>query len=224
MHQQEEAFCTIKDYKATCAKVVISSGMHMWNLSLCSEEEITHNGTSHDFSQDDSSLSFRDDLVKDKVELLLRPKENSLKFSTDVCLHLSASAMNFLEQKLNNIKETLFEAHVTPEQNFNDSREVRLATSLSGFSSGSFDFSYLFPEGNLTSVQGNVVAVHSFDGNPPNFRLSCEKFGDVPQMRFFQENMRCSCIHVLMNNQMVITYIDVYMELPIILFPFSFVI
>ncbi|WCJ35364.1 conserved telomere maintenance component 1 [Euphorbia peplus] len=199
---QGESLCSIKDYNK-CAKVFISSGMHMWNLSFSSEEEVTCNGSSHDSAQDDSSLSCRDDLVKDEVEIHLRSMGSFLKSSSDVCLHLSASAMVHLELKLNEIKETLFEAPVSPEQSINDFREVCLATSTSCFSSGSLDSSCLSPEGYLTSFQGNVVAIHSFDGHPPNDQLTCEKFGDVPQMRFFQENKRCSCIHVRIDNKMV---------------------
>ncbi|XP_065847135.1 CST complex subunit CTC1 isoform X2 [Euphorbia lathyris] len=203
MHSQGESFCSIKDYNiATGAKVFISSGMHMWNLSFSSEEEATYNGSTHDSSQDDSFLSCRENPIKDKVEVHLRSMGSSPKSSSDVCLHLSANAMVYLELKLNEIKETLLEAPMTPEQSYNDFHEVCLATSMSGFSSGSLDFSNLFPEGNLTSVQGSVVAIHSFDGHISNGHLSCEKFGDVPQMRFFQENKSCSCIHVLINNQM----------------------
>ncbi|KAF2309889.1 hypothetical protein GH714_005501 [Hevea brasiliensis] len=138
------------------------------------------------------------------VELLLRSTGNVPELSSDVCLHLSANAKAFLEVKLNENKEAHTEPIMTPEETLSDSSDILTMISSTGFFSGSLDFTCLFPEGNLTSVCGDVVDIHGFDCNSAaNAHLSCERLDDGLHMKFFQESTNISCIHVLVDDQMV---------------------
>ncbi|XP_021647982.2 CST complex subunit CTC1 isoform X2 [Hevea brasiliensis] len=204
-HHPEESFCSIKDYdNVSGVRVIISSRTHMWSLSFSSDEGVTNNKSSNLPSQSDSSISCREFPIRDQVELLLRSTGNVPELSSDVCLHLSANAKAFLEVKLNENKEAHTEPIMTPEETLSDSSDILTMISSTGFFSGSLDFTCLFPEGNLTSVCGDVVDIHGFDCNSAaNAHLSCERLDDGLHMKFFQESTNISCIHVLVDDQMV---------------------
>lgn len=67
----------------------------------------------------------------------------------------------------------------------------------------STDCSCLFPEGNLSSLQGQVVSFYSMDHSSIDAHLSCESLGDILQTRFFQGVIRSFCIHVLVDHHIV---------------------
>lgn len=185
----------------------------MWGLSFSSDEVVTHNKMSSLPSQNDYSIRCREVPLSDQVELFLRSIGNFPESSSDVCLHLSANAKVFLEVKLNEAKESHIEPLTTQEETSNDSPNVLTTMSSPNLSFGSLDFPCLFPEGNLTSVCGDVVDIHGFDCNSANVHLSCENLDDDLHMKFFQGSTNISCIHVLVDNQMVISYLHVCMKL-----------
>ncbi|XP_037493187.1 CST complex subunit CTC1 isoform X2 [Jatropha curcas] len=198
-HHPEESFCSIKDYSdVNGVKVFITSRTHLWSLSFSSDEAVTNNGLSNNPSKDDSSFSSREVLISNQVEQCLSLTCNFPKSYSDVCLYLSANAMRFLEVELSEIK-----VNMSPEGTSNVSPDILTSVPSSGFSSGSLEFTSLFPEGNLTSIRGCVVGIHSLDGNSANVHLAGERSGGVPHMRFFQESTGSTCIQVLVNNQMV---------------------
>lgn len=200
-HHTEESFCRIKDCdNVSSGKILISSRIHLWSLSFSSGEAVINDESSDDPSRDDSSGV----LIRDQVELLLTG--NASESCSDVYLHLPTNAGSLLEVELKEMKGGLIKPVMTPVETSNSSPHILTTMSVYEHSSGSPDASCLFPEGNFISVVGHVVAIHGFDCNSANVHSSCESLGDILRMRFFQGVTSNSCVHVSVDNQMVITY------------------
>ncbi|XP_050236742.1 CST complex subunit CTC1 [Mercurialis annua] len=183
-HHDEEPFCSIRHNFVSGVKAFISSAIHMWSISFLSDDVATDNRLVNDPLLDNLSFSSGGCLKRVQVESLLRVTDNPPESCSDVCLHLAANALLFFDVKLN------------------DSSDFLTTVSSSSFPSGSLDYSSLLPEGNLTSVRGDVIAIHGFDYTSANASLSRKSLDDDLNMRFFQERTRMS-IHVLVDNQMV---------------------
>ncbi|XP_015575646.2 CST complex subunit CTC1 isoform X1 [Ricinus communis] len=196
-HHPEESLCSIRNHNyISGVKIFISSKIHLWSLFFSSDEVIRNNRSSSDASQGDSSSSSRESLRRFQVEPLLRVTDKSPESCSDVFLYLAANAMWFFDIKLNARKGADTDPPTAPEETSNYS------ISSSSLSYGSLDYT-VFPEGNLTSVHGDVVAIHGFDDNSADISLSCNRLGDVLDMRFSQGKTSGSCIHVLVDNQVV---------------------
>ncbi|EEF52463.1 conserved hypothetical protein [Ricinus communis] len=196
-HHPEESLCSIRNHNyISGVKIFISSKIHLWSLFFSSDEVIRNNRSSSDASQGDSSSSSRESLRRFQVEPLLRVTDKSPESCSDVFLYLAVNAMWFFDIKLNARKGADTDPPTAPEETSNYS------ISSSSLSYGSLDYT-VFPEGNLTSVHGDVVAIHGFDDNSADISLSCNRLGDVLDMRFSQGKTSGSCIHVLVDNQVV---------------------
>lgn len=198
----EDCFCTIKDSEnVSNAKFPVSSKTQMWSLTFSSDEVVPHNRPP---SNDDSSFSSHEALAVDQVEQLLqRHSESYLGKSSDVHLFLSANAKEILKVNLKDLEEELIKG---PGQ-------TSTTLAVSGLSQGPLDSNFLFPEGNLISLHGDVVAVHDFDDSYVSEHLSCESLSDVLQFRFFQELGKSFCIHVLVDHKPVIVYYNIYFSI-----------
>lgn len=200
-HHIEDCFCTIKDSENVGnPKVPVSSKTQMWSLTFSSDEVVTHNRSP---SNDDSSFSSHEALAVDQVELLLqRLPDSYLGKSSDVHLFLTANAKDILKVNLKDLEEDFIKPSVGLDQTFNISSCTWTTLTVSGLSHGPLDSSFLFPEGNLISLHGDVVAVHGFDDSSVSENLSCESLSDVHQFRF-QELGKSFCIHVLVDHKPV---------------------
>lgn len=193
-HHEEESFCSLKDYNNIGGgKICVSSRICPWSLSF-SSDDVTNDKSLHDAPPGDSSLSNEEVLMKNQVELLLRRSTGNSPECSDVQLHLSANIMHLFGLKLNKMKEG-FMPVVMPEEAFNGSPR-----SMTKMSAGS---SCVFPEGNLITVLGNVVAFHFLNSNLANAHSSCETISDIPHMGCFQGIPNSCCVHVLVDKQMV---------------------
>ncbi|KAJ6404838.1 hypothetical protein OIU84_012918 [Salix udensis] len=193
-HHEEESFCSLKDYNNIGGgKICVSSRICPWSLSF-SSDDVTNDKSLHDAPPGGSSLSNEEVLMKNQVELLLRRSTGNSPECSDVQLHLSANIMHLFGLKLNKMKEG-FMPVVMPEEAFNGSPH-----SMTKMSAGS---SCVFPEGNLITVLGNVVAFHFLNSNLDNAHSSCETISDIPHMGCFQGIPNSCCVHVLVDKQMV---------------------
>ncbi|KAM4129576.1 hypothetical protein ACJW30_01G033900 [Castanea mollissima] len=110
----------------------------------------------------------------------------------DVHIIFPANVRDLLEENLEGLEDGLVKPIVPPKEITNDS-----------LSMVSTDCSCLFPEGNLSSLRGQVVSFYSMDHSSIDAHLSCESLGDILQTRFFQGVIRSFCIHVLVDHHIV---------------------
>ncbi|KAH7567364.1 hypothetical protein JRO89_XS07G0059000 [Xanthoceras sorbifolium] len=185
-HCIEDPFCNVKDSSdVSSIKFLITLRTKMWSL-MFSSDILTDTTSSHDPSLDDSSPEV---LVVNQVELPLEVSGSSVRTCSDVHLHLSCDAMDILKVNLKEL-EDLYKPSVCPEGTLNMSSDLH-------------DSSCLFPEGNLISLRGDVVAVHGLEHSSDNVFVSCKSLGDVLQLRSFQEEANRFCIHILVDHQPV---------------------
>ncbi|KAI9200887.1 hypothetical protein LWI28_014534 [Acer negundo] len=192
-HCIEDPFCNVKDSNdVSSMKVLITLRTKMWSL-MFSSDSLTDNRSSHDPSQDDFSSGDNDILVLNQVVLPLMVSGSSVATCSDVNLHLSRHAMDILKINLKDLEEDFSKPSVSPEGTANMSSDLH-------------DSKCLFPEGNLISLRGDVVAVHGFDHSCDNVFVSCKSHGDVLQLRSFQELASSFCIHILVDHQPVTVF------------------
>ncbi|PRQ20115.1 putative CST complex subunit CTC1, plant protein [Rosa chinensis] len=198
-HDREDSFCNLKgsDYFIG-KKILIPPTTHLWSLSFGSDEICQNNSSSKCIPLDDS-------LISDKLlsgyhnEVLQTSNENLSGTSSDMCLCLSASVLGLGELQLKELKESLIKPVVTPKDIPKISSCIRPVTTAPPLSTES---NRMFPEGNLISMRGHVVAVHSVEDNSVDPYLNSQNLRDPLELRFLQRTTS-SCIHVLVNNQIV---------------------
>ncbi|XWS14650.1 hypothetical protein CRYUN_Cryun35bG0027500 [Craigia yunnanensis] len=192
MHHMEDPICSIKkDDKLIGVKVLMTSGTYLRSLSF-SPEVLTTDKSLHD-----SSLCDDEVLTKDQV---LRVASDSSV--SDVHLLFSSSLSYLLEINTKELGKGLNVPDANLENCSLSSGIETLMTANLDENSGSLGYNYLFPNGNLTSLRGNVIAVHSFDQGSSDTRSSCKDFSDLPHFGFSDRTNSC-CIHVSMAHQTV---------------------
>ncbi|XP_044475168.1 CST complex subunit CTC1 isoform X4 [Mangifera indica] len=203
-HHIGDPFCSIKDSdNVSCVKALITSKTHIWSLTYSSDEVLMNNKSSHDPSPKYSSFSSCKALAGDQIDFLLqRVAACSLGCCSDVHLHLSANAIDMLKLNLKKLEQDFIKPAVRSEEASNISPCSWNTVNMSVPLSIPTDSNCLFPEGNLVSLQGDVIALHAFDDNYDDVFVSCEELGDAFQLRFSQE-LPSSCIHVLVDHQLV---------------------
>ncbi|XP_059453022.1 CST complex subunit CTC1 isoform X2 [Corylus avellana] len=168
-HHGDDHFCNFEDsVYASGVKVLITSGTHFWSLSYASNEDLRNSNSSHHPILDDSSFRNNEVLSEDQIELLQVSTENSARTCLDVHLCLPAPVIGLLEVNLEGLGEGLVKPVVIPKDISNASLPM-----------GSPDCNRLFPEGNLSSLRGQVVAVHGIDDSSIDAHLSHKSLGDV---------------------------------------------
>ncbi|KAF8404935.1 hypothetical protein HHK36_009830 [Tetracentron sinense] len=206
-HSKEEFLCNLKDYKhINCGKALITSKMHLWSMSFSCDEVLPLTEPSQDCPSDVSPT--RKDVVLSEgyhqSELLFqRSPIQCPKACSDVHFHLSVDAMNFLKIDAKALEEGMIRPGMIPGVSVDVSTCIGTMMTAPAQSFGAVDPECTLPEGNLISLQGDVVFFHSFDGNCLNTHLSCETFGDIHQLRLFQGVITSVCIHVTIDHHIV---------------------
>lgn len=199
-HDREDSFCNLKgsDYFIG-KKILIPSTTHMWTLSFGTDEVCQNNSTSKCIPLDDSFRS--DELLSGyhKEVLLQTSNRNLSETSSDMSLCLSANVLGLGELHLKELKESLIKPVVTPKDIPNISSCISPVMTVPPLSTAS----NMFPEGNLISVCGHVVAVHSIEDNSVDPYLNRQNLRDPLELRF-SPRATSSCIHVLVDHQIVI--------------------
>jgi hypothetical protein len=197
-HHGDDLFCNFEDsVYASGVKVLITSGTHFWSLSYASNEVLRNSNSSHHPILDDSSFRKNEVLSEDQIEPLQVSTKNSARTCLDVHLCLPAPVIGLLEANLEGLGEG--QPVVIPKDISNASLPM-----------GSPDCNRLFPEGNLSSLRGQVVAVHGIDDSSIDAHLSHESLGDVLQSRSFQGTTISFCIHVLVDDHSVNSYFTLF--------------
>ncbi|GLT57904.1 hypothetical protein SLA2020_308410 [Shorea laevis] len=196
-HNIEDPFCNVKDSdRIPGVKIIMTSTTPMWSISFSSEVPPSDKSI-HDPSFQDSLLSNDFVLPSDQTELQLKASgDSSIPFS-DVCLYVSRDVIGHLKE----LEESLIRPATSLEETSKLSTCSCTMATASLLSSGPGS-NCLFSGGNLISVCGDVIAVHTFDEGTADTYLSTEGSGDLSHFRFSHKSSTY-CIHVSMAHQTV---------------------
>ncbi|KAM1133584.1 hypothetical protein ACFX19_043527 [Malus domestica] len=184
-HDGEDSFCNLRDSSFSSSDYIhIPSKTHLWSL-LFTPDENCQNSSSKNLPLDNSLIN--DEVSEERDEVLLQMSPGNV---SDISLCLPENAIGFGEVILTELEEGLIKPVVTRE-------EVLMTPPLL-----SLDLNCLFPQGNLSSLCGQVVAVHSVEENSVDSFLNYQNIGDPLQLRLLQRDTS-SCIHVLVDHQIV---------------------
>lgn len=136
--------------------------------------------------------------------LLQRSTDNCHETCSDIHLHLPADFKSELDVDLKVLKRDLIKAAPTPEGVGNAPLCDEIAINTSLQSSQNDSSSLLLPEGNLVSLQGQVMAVHNLNHYSLDANSSNENCHVVQQLRFSRRVTWSMCIHVLTDHHIVI--------------------
>lgn len=175
-------------------KILITSSTHLWSISFTFGNDILHsteldNSQFNDFSVCDSGV-----ISRDQIDL----HSGSL---SDMYLHLPENAKDILVFDLGKQEENSNKLVLRPEEIGKTSSFYRDVTSSDMQASAFHGTDCLFPEGNLSSVKGHVVAVHDHQSCIDS-DLKCQSIKEGSQCRFFVA-AKSTCIHLLMGDQIV---------------------
>lgn len=198
-HDREDSFCNLMDSGNACGvKILVTSRIHLWSLSFVSDEVLNKcNSTKYPLSVGPSCIG--DEFISNTEVLLQKLNDNSLETHSDVSLFLPVNTINFMESSIKEMNEDIIIPAVTPE----GIAEVSPCGGMVPSPLFLPKINCLLPEGNLKSLRGNVLAAHGVDQNSLDANLSCQNLGYSLESRFFHGFANSSCIHVLVDKQIV---------------------
>ncbi|XP_043714330.1 CST complex subunit CTC1-like isoform X2 [Telopea speciosissima] len=207
-YPEKELQCNLRDcgYRS-CGKVIITSETQLWSIYFACDEDPFHTKPESSLPSDVSSRTIDANLSEGSLqnELIFQrsARQNPLSCS-DVHLHLSADAMKHLKICTAAV-EGLISPIMAPAKAVNVSAFIMTNMTVPVPSSGTPDPSSRLPEGDLISLHGNVLAVHSLNCSSlcAQKPLGCETMGDAHQLWFFQGTSDSVCIHILEGRDIV---------------------
>lgn len=205
-HNRKDCFSSTKDAgfgSSGTAKFLIDSRKHIWSLSFISDE-VLFNYKSVPTSAKDSLFPTIDAVLpKDKIEqLLLRSNDNFSGVCSDVCLYLPVSHTGLLEDNITESEDSQIQQFRVSEERGDTLLSSGTVVARPKFCPGSQNSNCLFPEGNLISLEGNVVDIHDISSSINN---SCSSGASLEplQMKGFVGVRSSFCIHVLVYHHIV---------------------
>ncbi|KAK4284024.1 hypothetical protein QN277_000912 [Acacia crassicarpa] len=169
-------FCTSKDAQSRSSVKVLDSLEYLWSLSFLSEEDPSNNGV----------------FLKDG---------NASGIYSDVCLYIPANLKDLLQYNFMGSKGQ-GQASATLDEIVISSPTTEAATPSFPKSSDCLISSCLFPEGNLTSLQGFIIDCHGVGSSTSNSCLSYTGLSAL-QLKGSVGAGNGLCIHVSVDRHMV---------------------
>ncbi|XP_015884731.3 CST complex subunit CTC1 isoform X3 [Ziziphus jujuba] len=198
-HDKEDSFCNLMDSgDVSGVKILVTSRIHLWSLSFVSDE-VLKNCISTNCLPSVGPSCIGDELLCNTEVFHKMFNDNSLETHSDVSLFLPINIINIIKPSIKEMDENIIPA-VTPEGIAEVSPSSGTVVPFPLFLPKS---KCLLPEGNLKSLRGNVLAVHGVDHNSVDATLSCQNLAYSLQSRFFHGFASSSCIHILVDNQIV---------------------
>ena len=196
-HDKEDSFCNLKHSGNFIGKrILIPPTTHIWSLSF-GADVVCQNDNSSKCIPLDNSLRSGEVLSGYHNEVLLQmSSENLTGTSSDMSLCLSASVLGLGELHLKELKDSLIKPVGTPKDIPKISPRVNPVMTAPPLST---EPNCMFPQGNLISVSGHVVVVHSIEDNSVDPHWNCQNRSDLLEMRFLQRATSC-CIHLLVDH------------------------
>ncbi|KAL2326109.1 hypothetical protein Fmac_025167 [Flemingia macrophylla] len=203
-HDKKDSFCSTEDGDCGShgsAKLLVNSGKPIRSLSIFYNENISDYLSKYTSAKDSLSPTIDGVLPKDQ-NLLTRSNGEPSGICSDVCLYLSINLADVLEYNImeSDNSQNLQSAIPEGSANLSSGTETVLTQPYSCF--GSQRSNNLFPEGNLITLEGNVVDIHEIGSG---FFNSCSSGANLNALKFkgLTGTRSSFCIHVLVHNDMV---------------------
>ncbi|RZB98494.1 CST complex subunit CTC1 [Glycine soja] len=203
-HNRKDCFSSTKDANfgsSGSAKLLVDSGKHIWSLSFIYDENLSDYLSEYTSEKDSLSSTIDEVLPKDK-KILPRSNGEPSGVCSDVCLYLPISLADVLEDNIMESKDSqrLHFAISKDSANLSLGTAAVVARPKSCF--GTQRSSSLFPEGNLMSLEGNVVDIHEICSG---FNNSCSNGAnlDALQLKGLIGTRSSFCIHVSVHHHIV---------------------
>ncbi|KAK7313892.1 hypothetical protein VNO77_39096 [Canavalia gladiata] len=203
-HNRKDCFSCTKDTGfdssgTGTAKFLVDSGKHIWSLSFIYDENLSDYKSVYTFAKDSLSPTVDEVFPKEGIEQLLLRSNDEL---SDVCLYLPVNLAGVLGDNIMESEDSQSQQFATSEDSANISLSTGTVVARPNFCFGSHRSNCLFPEGNLISLEGNVVDVHDIGSS---FCNSCSSGANLNalQLKGLIRTRSSFCIHVLVHHHIV---------------------
>jgi len=206
-HSAEKCFCESMD-KSLASQVVVNLDTHLWSLSFHFDEIALHSGV-YDQSLDSCSISESSYRCRCYLrnELLFHPCSTAAHgISSDISLHVTSDATSVLDLDLQALKEAVITLSRRPSEVCGTCQSAGSRNTLVNLvqDQGTRFWNHL-PQGDLVSLEGTVVSLHSGCCDVGKFTRHASSH-DVHLLRFAQGGKNLICLRVLTHCHMVICH------------------
>ncbi|KAK7342865.1 hypothetical protein VNO80_25821 [Phaseolus coccineus] len=203
-HNIKDCFGSTKD--ADCessgsGKLLVDSGKHIWSLSVIYDENLSDHLSEYTSAKDSSSPTIGG-VSPNHQNLLPRSYGEPSGVSSDVSLYLPITLADVLEDNVMELEDSLSLQFAKSEDSANLSLGTGTLEDRPKSCFGTQRSNCLFPEGNLMSLEGNVIEIHKIG---PGFFSSCSSGANVDahQLKGLIGTRSNFCIHVLVHRHIV---------------------
>lgn len=203
-HNRKDCFCTTKDAGfGSRTKFLVDSGKHIWSLSLVSDEVLLNYKSVYTSSKESLSPRIDGVLRKEQIEqLLLKSNVDYSGICSDVCLYVPVNLTDLLEDNIMESEDSQSQQLAISEETANIPLSNGTVAARLTLCSGPQSSNYLFPEGNLISLEGNVVDIHDIGSSFSNLCSSGASVGAL-RLKGLVGTRSGFCIHVLVHHHIV---------------------
>ncbi|XP_014491983.1 CST complex subunit CTC1 isoform X1 [Vigna radiata var. radiata] len=203
-NKRSDCFGSTKDVdfgRSDNVKLLIDSGKRIWSLSFIYDENLSDHLSEYTSAKDSLSPS-ADGVSSNHQKLLPRSNSEPSSVNSDVCLYLPISFADVFEDNVIELEDSRSLQSVISE----DSANLSLGTGTSEDRPKSCfrtqRSNSLFPEGNLMSLEGNVIEIHKTGSG---FFSSCSSGANVDSLQLtgLVGTRSNFCIHVLVHHHIV---------------------
>ncbi|XP_020206690.1 CST complex subunit CTC1 isoform X2 [Cajanus cajan] len=200
-HNKKDSFSSTEDadfISHGSAKLLVNSGKPIWSLSFIYDENLSDYLSKYTTAKDSLSPTTDGVLPKDQ-NLLTRSNGEPSGVCSDVCLYLPINLAVVLEGNNMESEDCQNLQSAIPEDSANLSSGTGTVLFQPNSCFGSQRSNSLFPEGNLITLEGNVVDIHEIGSG---FFNSCSSSANLDALNLKGLNGTRSsfCIHVLVHN------------------------
>lgn len=203
-HKTKDCYRNTKDAdfgRSDTAKLLVDSRKRIWSLSFIYDENLSHHLSVYTSAKDSLSPSV-DGVSPNHQKLLPRSNGEPSGVSSDVCLYLPISLADVFEDNVMELEDSRSLQSVISEDSANLSLGTGTSEDRPKSCFGTQRSNSLFPEGNLMSLEGNVIEIHKTDSG---FFSSCSSGANVDslQLKGLVRTRSNFCIHVLVHHHIV---------------------
>ncbi|TKY68592.1 CST complex subunit CTC1 [Spatholobus suberectus] len=202
-HNRKDCFSGTEDAdfgSHSSAKLLVDSGKHIWSLSFIYDENLYDYQSEYTSAKD--SLSPTIGVLPKDQKLLPRSNGEPSGVCSDVCLYLPINLADVLEDNIKELEDSQSLQFAISVDSANLSLGTGTVVARRNSCFGSQRSNNLFPEGNLISLEGNVVDIHEIGSG---FFNSCSSGAnlDALQLKGLTGTRSSFCIHVLVHHHIV---------------------
>ncbi|XP_052733915.1 CST complex subunit CTC1 isoform X2 [Vigna angularis] len=187
--------------RSDSVKLLIDSGKRIWSLSFIYDENLSDHLSEYTSAKDSLSPS-ADGVSSNHQKLLRRSNSEPSSVSSDVCLYLPISLADVFEDNVMELEDSQSLQSVISEDSANLSLGTGTSEDRPKSCFGTQRSNSLFPEGNLMSLEGNVIEIHKTGSG---FFSSCSSGANVDSLQLtgLVGTRSNFCIHVLVHHHIV---------------------